>query len=182
MELITIALKIRNSEKYVEGISQQEWDDLKLMLPPIINNLTKDEINLFPCSGSDPDGILYAVKQGYTIFESTDEVRVAVRIIGQPEKGGKWSLEIADSGESVYIRNTFTNEYLYAYGRDVYLDSSPEGIAFQWTLKHFDSGFYIISLTNSNYLYASHSENNNRFIRMQKDGEEDKWNTFQCSK
>ena len=166
MKLLTVALKIRDAEKTFKSASQQEWIELKSILPQSVKNLTGDDFNLF----SRPYEKLYAVKEGSKIFTFNDE-RVAVRIKSQPTNGEKWRLEMTDTDDSVYIKNIFTNEYLSTtneYAHQTYYNSNkaalasiPKGPAFKWIFKFWNPSYYIINLKNSQYLYNAVAENNN---------------------
>ena len=181
MKLVNIGLEIRKAEKSFR-FGSQELAELKLALPQMVKNVTEDEIILYSCSY----GILFAVKQGNSIFSSTGE-RIGVKKEGQPANGEKWKLEMTDSDDdSVYIKNTFTNEYLFAteqdhqsfLGKSVSLALSPGGSEFKWIFEYQDTGFYIKNSRNSRYVVLGYIEDRYRFITTAR--YEEKWNTYEC--
>ena len=159
MKLINEGLKIKNAQKTF-GFDKLELAELKFMLPQIVQNVTEDEIILWKYGY----GILHVVEQGNSIFPSTGE-RIGIQKTGYPANGEKWKLEMTDSDESVYIRNTVTNEYLfttehthpkYSYSKMTSLALTPGGSEFEWIFEyHQDEGFYIRNSRNSQYLFPS---------------------------
>ena len=83
---------------------------------------------------------------------------------------------MTDSDKSVYIRNTFTNEYLLATEQTRLIDSgskmtslasTPQGSEFEWILEYHDIRFNIINSRNCRYLslFCPYSDNpNNLFV------------------
>ena len=184
MKLTRIGLEIRNAKKY-SIIRCQELNDLQDMLPHVIRNLTLDSINFYSCSY----GVLHAVKS-YTLFSNknyTDQ-RVAAQVSGKVPIGGKWRLELTDDDSSVYMKNTFTNEYLYAEKskyfssshRKVSLATSPSGYEFMWTLEYDGTYIRILNLEYSgeNLVTSTNHYGINRYIYTDKYSE--RWQNHLC--
>ena len=183
MKLVNVALEIRDTKQVFESSFEQEWFEVKSMLPQIVRNFTKDEIILFACSY----GTLFTVKQGSKIFKKGDE-RIGVLREVEPENGGKWSLERAGTDDSVYIRNVFTNEYLstttksasvsYGGSKKIALATSPGGSECNWIFKYRDPGFHIINSKNSQHLFTAGWENN--YMYMMTANNWQKWDSYEC--
>ena len=185
MKLINTGLAFRNAEKTFGLGSQQELAKLKLALPLFVKNLIQDEIILYVCNY----GMLHVVEQGNLMFATSGE-RIGAQRNGHPANGENWKLEMTDSDDqSIYIKNTLTNEYLFTTehnhhkssggGKIISLALTPGGSdEFKWTFEYLDTGFRIRNSRNSKYLYTLTSENNNFFISTHPSA--DRWNTYKC--
>ena len=181
MKLINIGLEIRNSEETFR-LGKNELAKLKSTLSQMVKNMTKDEIILFNCKW----GMLHVAEYGHSIFKSTGE-RIGVHKNGQPANGEIWKLKMTDSDESVYIWNTFTNEYLFATenkhpespsSKMISMALTPRGSEFEWIFEYRDEGFVIRNSRNAQYLDSGYPEENNYYVHTRPAAYI--WNTYKC--
>ena len=180
MKLINIGLEIRNPGNTL-GFDNQKLAELKLMLPQMVKSVTENQIILFNCN----DGMFHAVKPGYSLFKSGE--RIGSQKTGQPANGARWRLEMTNGDGYVYIKNMFTNEYLYTTEQKhprssnckmVSLSTTPAGYEFKWYFEYMDTGFYIKNARNAQYLDDGYSENNNYHVFTRE--EAFRMNTYKC--
>ena len=111
MKFLNLGFEIRELEKSSNiSSNDQELVDLKPLLPEIVKNLIFEEFNMRVCGY----GALYAVQPGGSVFSTTsDHSDERIAAIDSPLSGDTWWLESTDDEKTVYIKNIFTNEYLY---------------------------------------------------------------------
>ena len=106
MSLVNVGNQLKKQERFIEAS--------KSILPEIVKNLVwsniclRDHFTLY-------DPYLYAAKEG-NIFPSPDEdQRVLTNNANgtKPETGAEWKFEMTEDDNSFYIRNVFTEEYLF---------------------------------------------------------------------
>ena len=174
MKFLNFAFQIRELEKSSNVSShEQELIELKPLLPEIVKNLIFGEFSMHVCYY----GSLYAVQPGGSVFSKNNDndyndERIAS--VKYPPSGNTWWLESTDDENTVYIKNIFTNEYLYVTEfehtfdpshKKISLASKPTGPEFKWLLQYTERNFYIRNLGySSKYLFLRGSSESEKYI------------------